>query len=60
MKRIIWNIGKMLQHAGSAMQKASGWKPKRARKGTGNPPGRPHKRKPDQGTPLPLEEEVHA
>lgn len=55
MNRIIWTIGNALERCGRWMQKASGWKPKRKRKGTGNPPGRPRKRQPDMGTPLPLE-----
>ena len=46
MKKIIWNLGKVLQSWGSALQKASGYQPKGRRKGTGNPPGRPRKKRP--------------
>ncbi|HWQ08178.1 MAG TPA: hypothetical protein VN436_03690 [Holophaga sp.] len=55
MKKIIWNLGKVLQSLGNALQKASGYQSKRRRKGTGNPPGRPRKKRPEPGKPLPLE-----
>jgi hypothetical protein len=55
MQKIIWAIGKVLQRWGSALQKVSGYQPKRKRKGTGNPPGRPRKRQTDPGEPLPLD-----